>query len=286
MTENKKGAGFWALLVKGFATLAKASKLLKVIFAGATFASYAYMFTWKFALVILIAIGFHESGHVWAMKRLGMKTKGFYFLPFMGGVAIQEEGHKTHANQAFVAIMGPVWGFALAVATYIVYLVTHQPIFAAVASWMALVNLFNLLPVNPLDGGQLMRTITFSVHSSVGLVFLGFSILAGLGLALYMKIGLFVVLIVAAIFDFLGEIFQKRGRAKRIAELNAYREKWGDEEWIMNNLEALKEKPVMTHKQIALVASSYIGLVILLFTVMFKTAHIPGADLALLLLKD
>lgn len=86
MTE-KKSSGFWALLVKGGTTLLKGVKLLKVVFAAATFASYAYLFTWKFALMVLIAIGFHESGHVWAMKKTGMKTKGFYFLPCGSRVA-------------------------------------------------------------------------------------------------------------------------------------------------------------------------------------------------------
>ena len=96
--SEKKSTGFWALLGKGLATVFKGAKLLKVIFAAATFASYAYMFTWKFALMVLIAIGFHESGHVWAMKKTGMKTKGFYFLPFLGGVAVGTERETTSTS--------------------------------------------------------------------------------------------------------------------------------------------------------------------------------------------
>lgn len=286
--EEKKSAGFWAFIFKGFTVLIKSAKLLKFAFAAATFASYAYLFTWKFALMVLLAIGFHESGHVWAMKKTGLKTKGFYFIPFLGGAAIASEPHKTHADQAFVAIMGPVWGFVLASVTYVAYLVTGNPLFAAVASWMALVNLFNLLPVNPLDGGQLMRTITFSVHGTIGLIFLGLSIIAGAMAAFYFKIGLFAVLILAAALDFVGEIFTRRSNAKRMAELNEYRNKWGDEDWIMNEIDKVKsgEKTPMNKGQLALTAISYVGITVMLFVLMYKTQHVPGADLALGVLLD
>lgn len=287
MTE-KKSAGFWAFLIKGFTTLIKSAKVLKVIFAGATFASYAYLFTWKFALMVLVAIGFHEAGHVWAMKRMGIKTKGFYFLPFLGGVAIAEEQYKSHGQHAFVSIMGPVWGFVLALATYGVYLATGNPLFAAVTSWMALVNLFNLLPVNPLDGGQLMRCITFSVHGAIGLIFLGLSIIGGAMLAFHFRVGLFAILICAAALDFLGEIFARRSKNKRMAHLNELRDKFGDEDWIMNDIKTIQEgnKAPMNRGQLALVAGCYVGLTVLLFSLMYKTSHIPGADIALLLLKD
>lgn len=288
MSENKKGAGFWALLAKGGSALFKGAKFLKVIFAGATFASYAFLFTWKFALLVLIAIGFHESGHVWAMKKMGIKTKGFYFVPFLGGAAIAEDQYKTHGQQAFIAIMGPVWGFLLAVATYVVYLVTGNPLFAAVASWMALVNLFNLLPVNPLDGGQILRTITFSIHSTVGLIFLGFSLLAGIVIGFKLKIGLFAIILIAAALDFAGEIFARRSRAKRILKLEEYKENPENEWWIAEELAKLHahEKKTMTPKQTVLTAVSYVALIVVLFVVMFKTSHVPGADIALLLLQD
>lgn len=285
--SEKKGSGFWALLIKGGTTLLKGAKLLKVIFAAATFASYAYLFTWKFALMVLIAIGFHESGHVWAMKKTGMKTKGFYFLPFLGGVAIGNEAHKSQAQHAFIAIMGPVWGFALAAATYVAYLVTHQPVLAAVASWMALVNLFNLLPVNPLDGGQILRTITFSVNNTLGIVFLGLSIVLGIACAIKFNIGLFYVLLIAAALDFIGEIASKIRNARRRAELQGYLTKNPENEWwVTNDLKSLEEIPAMTTGQVLLTGGSYVGLILALFAVMFATSHVPGADIALLLLQD
>ena len=102
----KMGPSILSLLGK----LLKLSKLVKVGLAAASFATYAYMFSWKFALILMAMIGFHECGHVWAMKRQGIKTKGFYFIPFFGGAAIADETFGTRWKEFVIAIMGPAWG--------------------------------------------------------------------------------------------------------------------------------------------------------------------------------
>ena len=136
-------AGLWLLVVKLgskiLPILIKSLKLGKVGLAGATLAGYTYLFTWKFALLIMIAIGWHESGHVWAMKKLGIKTRGFYFVPFVGGAAVADESFKTYRQQVLVAIMGPIWGLLLAWACGVVYWYTNSPMWAAAAGWMAMI---------------------------------------------------------------------------------------------------------------------------------------------------
>ncbi len=290
MSEEKKSAGFWAFIFKGFTAFFKGFKFLKIAFAAGTFASYSFLYSWKFAIMVLLAIGFHESGHVWAMKNQGIKTKGFYFIPFLGGAAIAEEEYKTEWQQAFIAIMGPVWGFALAAVTYVAFLVTHNPLFAAVASWMALVNLFNLLPINPLDGGQLMKTITFSVHGTLGICFLLSSVVASFAMAIHFNIGIFYVLILFAFLDLIIALFAKRKRTKRLAELKdrtkLYNEDEASLDYIKSEIEKLEPKPIMSPARAALVGLSYVGLVGALYALMEATAHIPGADLAILILKD
>lgn len=119
----------------------------------------------------MIAIGFHESCHLWAARRVGLQTKGFYMLPFMGGVALVADRYKTLAQQAFVVLAGPVGGGLLALVTVLLYHLTGWPIVAAAAAWMLLVNAFNLLPLAFLDGGQLLDTITYSIGRTIGMVF-------------------------------------------------------------------------------------------------------------------
>ena len=100
MSKSQPGlkAGLLTLAGKIFAkvlpVLVKSLKLLKfgkMGLAAASFAGYAILFSWKFALLLMIAVGWHESGHVWAMKKMGIKTKGFYFIPFVGGAAVANE---------------------------------------------------------------------------------------------------------------------------------------------------------------------------------------------------
>lgn len=102
MAQKKEGhAGIFSLAAKFLskiggkllplvAKLAKGAKITKIVLVGASFTSYAYMFTWKFALMIIVMLFVHESGHIWAMKRYGVKTKGIYLIPFVGGAAVAE----------------------------------------------------------------------------------------------------------------------------------------------------------------------------------------------------
>jgi len=83
--EKKSKVGVWALLGKLgsklfgiLGKLVKGVKMTKVGLAAASMAGYAMLWSWKFGLLLMIAIGFHESGHVWAMRKMGIKTRGFY----------------------------------------------------------------------------------------------------------------------------------------------------------------------------------------------------------------
>ncbi len=139
-------------------------------FAIFTFFIYTLLVNWKAALLLTIGVGFHEYSHLLAAKYMGMKTKGFYLVPFMGGVAFVEGKYKSLGQQAFVVLAGPAGGGLLALVTAGAYLVTGVPFLAAAASWMCLLNLFNLLPLSSMDGGQLMGTITYSINRTLGMV--------------------------------------------------------------------------------------------------------------------
>jgi putative peptide zinc metalloprotease protein len=157
-----------------------------------TFALYSLVFSWKFAILIMVAIGWHESGHVWAMRRVGVPTRGFYFIPFLGGVAIADRNYANLRDKVIVAIMGPIWGMALGLVTWVAYLLTDNPFLGAAAYWQALLNLFNLLPANPLDGGQIFRSVFSSFGKKVADVFGFVSILAFIVLWWFFKSPVFL----------------------------------------------------------------------------------------------
>jgi Zn-dependent protease len=111
----------------------------------------------------------HEYGHVHAMRKTGMKVRGMYFIPFLGALAVTEDAFTSRRQQAYVALSGPIWGSALALLPAGLFLWTHNPFYAAVAAWWALINLFNLLPIAPLDGGRVMQSFAYSYSSGLGL---------------------------------------------------------------------------------------------------------------------
>jgi Zn-dependent protease len=140
----------------------------QVLWAGITFLIYNFIFGWQIALLIMTAIGYHEYCHLLAAEKLKLKTGGFLFLPFIGGVSFVMGKYKAYAQQAFVVLAGPIGGSTLAVLTYIAYLITGLPFLAASTYWILLVNLLNLAPFSFLDGGQVMTSIIYSINEKVG----------------------------------------------------------------------------------------------------------------------
>ena len=262
--ERRFGAGMLALLVKlgpklftGFVKFAKAVKLGKVGLAGASLGAYASIWTWQFAVVVVASIAFHEYGHVWAMKRRGMRTRGFYLLPFVGGAAVADSDFPSEGALAYVAIMGPVFGFVLAAFVGLMHELTGSPILAAMAGWMAAINLLNLLPVNPLDGGRITRAIAFSLHSWLGWSVLVASIVAAIVLSFRSRFGLFGLL---AIIGLLELVFESAKRKQM--------------------------PPRMRARGMLAVGAGYALLVLALWQLMHRMQHEPGAAVALELLKD
>jgi Zn-dependent protease len=204
-----------------FGKLLKSAKAVKIGLAGASMVSYSVIFSWKFALILMFMLFVHESGHIWAMKLYGIKTKGIYFLPFIGGAAVAEEAFPSRKAEVVTAIMGPIWGFGLAVVTGILYGITGNVLFAAASSWMAMINLFNLLPINPLDGGRIMKSIAFSMHSVIGVIFLIIGSLVSIFFALVAGYNIFIFLMFIGLIELQAEYSNRKKIKKQIDEHNA-----------------------------------------------------------------
>lgn len=248
---SKSKTGIWALTIKiGLKIFSMFAKGAKFWLAAASAATYSYMFGWKFAIAIMVMLFVHESGHVWAMRKSGIPTKGFYFIPFLGGAAVPDRAFKSRAEEYYVAIMGPVWGLLLSIAVGLLYLITGQALFAVIASWMALVNLFNLLPVSPLDGGRMLKSITFSVNSKLAVVVLYIGVLLLATFLIWYKIYIFGVLFIVSLIEI----------------------------WVENNRET--ELPKIKRKNILFYIICYLVLGFLLYLVMYLTKEVPGSDIA------
>ena len=158
--------GLGSLALKLF----KSAKIIKVVLAGASIAAYSWFFSFQFAAALIACLVFHEYGHIRAMKYFGMKTKGIYLIPFVGGLAVSDEKINTRWQDVVISIMGPTFGLIMSLVCLIIYWLTGSEFFAGLATFNALLNLFNLLPILPLDGGHILKSISFSMNSKIGLL--------------------------------------------------------------------------------------------------------------------
>lgn len=177
--------------------LLKSAKLVKVALAGASLAAYSWLFSFQFAVALILCLVVHEYGHVRAMRYFNIATKGIYLIPFFGGMAVSDSKINTRWQDVVISIMGPIFGLGLSLLLLLAYWITGNIFFAGLAVLNSLLNVINLLPILPLDGGHILKSVSFSMNSRLGLVLCVAAALAGIlvsyafGLTL---LGLFLLL--------------------------------------------------------------------------------------------
>lgn len=140
--------------------------------------TYALFFGWPFAVGFVALIFFHELGHYIAARDRGLDTGLPMFIPFIGAFIHLREQPMNAETEAYIAYAGPFIGTLAAFACYLYG--RNIALEGDVAFWLALaksgfiLNLFNLIPVSPLDGGRITAVLTPRVW------LLGFPMLVGL----------------------------------------------------------------------------------------------------------
>jgi Zn-dependent protease len=154
-------------LIAKFAAKAKALLLLlpkvKLLTTSATMlvsvAAYALFWGWSFAVGFVVLLLVHEMGHVIALRREGIKASAPMFIPFLGAVVAAKSLGRNALAEARVGLAGPVLGSLGALAVALIGVATGNPFWYALAFTGFFLNLFNLLPVVPLDGGRAMAAM-------------------------------------------------------------------------------------------------------------------------------
>jgi len=145
-----KMAALAILKIKVFAT--SATMLVSV-------AAYAWIWGWRFGVGIVVMLLIHEMGHVFELRRQGIKASAPIFIPFLGAVVGMKEMPKNAWREAQVALAGPILGSLGAAGAWVLGEALDSEILIAVAFVGFLLNLFNLLPIVPLDGGRAVAAI-------------------------------------------------------------------------------------------------------------------------------
>lgn len=126
-----------------------------------TLAGFGLWFGWLTAILLVVALLIHEFGHLLAFRMIGQPWGRLVFLPFLGALAMPRLPYERAAQSVFAALMGP--GFSVVIPIAAALAVYND---AATGPWLVqlgivsgVLNLFNLLPAEPLDGGVAMRSI-------------------------------------------------------------------------------------------------------------------------------
>jgi Zn-dependent protease len=121
---------------------------------------YAIFYGWQFALGFVILIFIHEMGHVVVLRMRGIDAGLPVFLPFLGAFVSMKSAPKSVYDESLSAIAGPVFGVLGAFGALALGMIYHSDLLRAIAYFGFFLNLFNLLPVLPLDGGRTVASLS------------------------------------------------------------------------------------------------------------------------------
>jgi Zn-dependent protease len=153
-------------------------------------AIYATIWGWRYAAGFIALLFLHEMGHYIAARQRGLDVGAPAFIPFMGAMVALKERPADVETEAYVAIAGPVVGTIAALAVYLWARSDNSGLLMAIAYSGLFLNLFNLLPISPLDGGRVTAVLGPRIW------FLGVPIL--LALLLYRPSPMLVIVAVLA----------------------------------------------------------------------------------------
>ena len=150
------------------------SKLLLLLFSGAKLGKlaltggtmllslvvYAFIFGWRYAAGFVVLLLVHELGHYIAARQRKLDVGAPTFIPFVGAwIELKQMPHDAE-TEAFVGLGGPLLGSVGALACYFVARSYDATWLLAVAYAGFFLNLFNLIPLSPFDGGRITAVLS------------------------------------------------------------------------------------------------------------------------------
>jgi Zn-dependent protease len=151
-------------VIKLLLLLLKAGKLGKVLLTSGTMIisviAYSWLFGWPYAVGFVALIFVHEMGHYVAARRRGLDVGAPTFIPFVGAwVQLKDMPHDAE-TEAYVGVAGPIAGTLGALACFYLARNYDSQLLLALAYAGFFLNLFNLIPISPFDGGRVTAVIS------------------------------------------------------------------------------------------------------------------------------
>lgn len=150
---------------------------------------YFFNQNWTLVLVLTGVVVFHELGHFLAMKFYDYTDLGIFFIPLVGAYASGKKQEVSQLQSSIILLAGPVPGIIVGVlvqltAVHFTTDIDHLVLLHRISWILIYLNLFNLLPVYPLDGGQLLNRLFLDNSRIIGKIFVLLSIVGMVWFAL------------------------------------------------------------------------------------------------------
>jgi Zn-dependent protease len=165
---------------------------LKSMISLALYLVIGYYIFHSFEMLLLITgiVLFHELGHFFAMKLFRYKDLGIFFIPLLGAYVSGTKREVSQKESAIILLAGPLPGIILGIVFYLLYKNNPDLSIAGISFYtlslsLIILNLVNLLPIYPLDGGQLLNRVFLDEESWVSKIFIFISIAALCWFALF-----------------------------------------------------------------------------------------------------
>jgi Zn-dependent protease len=151
-------------MLKLLAALFAAGKLGKVALTGGTMLlsviAYSFVFGWWYAIGFVLLILVHEMGHYIAARQRGLDVGLPTFIPFVGAwIELKDMPHDVE-TEAYVGVAGPLLGTVGALACYFLARNYDSHLLLALSYAGFFINLFNLIPLSPFDGGRITAVLS------------------------------------------------------------------------------------------------------------------------------
>lgn len=167
----------------GNATALTFFSLLLFVFSYALFVDQDLVFL----SIVLGTLILHESGHFLFMKLFAYENVRMLFVPLMGAFVHGKKKAYTQWEQTLVILAGPIPGIVVGLVFWYFGFGQDIPVLKTCACVLLVINVINLLPVQPLDGGRLVQVLFLSQTTLVPVVFTLLSSLLLIGVGYYFE---------------------------------------------------------------------------------------------------
>jgi Zn-dependent protease len=200
---------------------------------------FFFRHNWTWVMILTAVVVFHEMGHFFAMKVYKYQELGIFFIPLMGAYVSGKKQEVSQRQSAVILLAGPLPGIILGLLSHFIAEQTDIYFFEKLAWVLVFLNLLNLLPVYPLDGGQLLHRLFLDDYNILGKIFVlisaGLMIWVAISSEFYPLLFFPFMMLTRMVGDLQHERIEKKIEAEGIDLMKTYEELTPEEYWRVRN---------------------------------------------------